>query len=277
MKKALLCLQIFILAKNVLLSQNNSSYKDNNSVIKGINNVAFGAASQFQNDPLSHDNTSVGYLALSSNKTGNNNIAIGCRSLFINNDGEYNVANGYQALNSNQSGKNNIAIGYNAGYYETSSNKLYIAADSNKTILYGDMGTGQVLIGKPQPNGYVFKGNRKLNVIGGILTDSIRVALSSNWADYVFDAGYKLKTLDELETYIQVNKHLPNIPSSNEVAQYGIDLASINSKLLEKIEELHLYILKLKKGYDYLEKSNNRLEEKNNLLEKRIIELELKK
>lgn len=319
---------------NGLSAQNNSSYKENTSFIKGSNNVAFGAGSQFQNDPISHDNASIGYQALAGNNTGINNIAIGSRALANNYGGAYNIANGvealfsndngsynvaiglsslkynvngsynvangamalynntsgfnniangyfslalnkkgnnniangyqslfsndignnnvghgYQTLYSNQLGSNNIALGYQAGYYETGNNKLYIAADSNKTIIYGDMSTGQVLLGKKQPNGYVFKGTRTLNVIGGVLADSMRVTLSGKWADYVFEENYKLRNLDELEGYIKENKHLPNIPSSQEVSQNGIDLAAMNAKLLEKIEELHLYVLQLKNDY----------------------------
>src|SRR5690606_6188776 len=120
--------------------------------------------------------------------------------------------------------------------------KLYLANNSDKTILYGDFSTGQILLGNPQPNGYAFIGTRTLNVIGGIITDSIRVALMNDWADYVFDDNYKLKPVKELENFVKKNKHLPNLPPANEVAEKGINVAEMNLKLLEKIEELHLYI-----------------------------------
>ena len=82
-----------------------------------------------------------------------------------------------------------------------------------------------------------------MNVLGGILADSMRVALSSGWSDYVFADDYKLRSLDELGRYIKINKHLPGIPSANDVKLNGIELGSMNEKLLGKIEELHLYIL----------------------------------
>ena len=59
----------------------------------------------------------------------------------------------------------------------------------------------------------------------------------------IFLDDYKLRSLDELGRYIKTNKHLPGIPSANEVKLNGIELGSMNEKLLGKIEELHLYIL----------------------------------
>ena len=188
--------------------------------------------------------------------------------LYSNTAGSYNAANGGSALYSNTTGNNNIAIGDSAGfkslgsgniylgkragYYETGSNKLYIGNDSAKTILYGNMATGQVLLGNKQPNGYVFKGTRTLNVLGGIIADSVRVALSSAWADHVFEKDYPLQSLEELNNFIKTHKHLPNIPSAKEVAANGIELGSMNAKLLEKIEELTLYILQQQKDNELM-------------------------
>jgi hypothetical protein len=120
------------------------------------------------------------------------------------------------------------------------------------------MTTGQLLLGNKQPNGYTFKGNRTLNVIGGLISDSVRVALSGTWADHVFNKDYSLQPLDELDRFIKNNGHLPNIPTAGEVANNGIELGSMNSKLLEKIEELTLYILQQQKDMD---KQQNQIDE----------------
>lgn len=244
----------------------------------GDKNVAIGNLSQYGGfDAYSYNNTSIGYYSLRRVNGGMNNTAIGSNVLFSNTSGSNNTVIGDSALYNNINGNNNVSIGYHAGFYETGNNKLYIAADSDRTIIYGDMSTGQVLLGKKQPNGYAFKGTRTLNVIGGVLADSMRVALSGKWADYVFEESYKLRNLDELEEYIIENKHLPNIPSSQEVSQNGIDLASMNAKLLEKIEELHLYILKLKKDNIEINDKYKSINESNIELEKRIIALEKRK
>ena len=136
---------------------------------------------------------------------------------------------------------------------------MYIGNDANKTLIYGDFSSGQVLMGKPDVAGYIFKGTRTLNVLGGILADSMRVALSGGWADGVFNKNYPLKPLQELEQYISVNKRLPGVPSANDIAISGINVAELDAKLLEKIEELTLYVLELKKENQQQQEEINKL------------------
>jgi len=71
--------------------------------------------------------------------------------------------------------------------------------------------------------------------------------------DYVFKSDYNLMPLDELRTYIKTNSHLPNIPSAQEYAKTGVDLGELNRLLLEKVEELTLYILQLEERMKSLE------------------------
>ncbi|MBD2701866.1 TMF family protein [Spirosoma sp. BT702] len=89
----------------------------------------------------------------------------------------------------------------------------------------------------------------KLFVEQGILTEKVKVAVknTSDWSDYVFKAGYSLKPLAEVEQYIQKHEHLPGIPSAKEVVEKGVDVARMDAKLLEKIEELTLYSIQLEK------------------------------
>lgn len=89
----------------------------------------------------------------------------------------------------------------------------------------------------------------KLYVATGILTEKVKVALrhTSDWADYVFKKDYKLLSLSEVESFIHKNGHLPGVPSAEEVKESGIDVARMDAKLLEKIEELTLYVIELKK------------------------------
>ena len=215
---------------------------------EGYGNVANGFQSIF-NTTQGNYNTANGFQALYSSNTGSDNVANGAFSLFSNSTGTYNTALGDSA-GFNSLGSGNVFIGHLAGADETSSNKMYIGNDATKTLLYGDFSTGQLLLGNPRPTDYVFKGSRTLNVLGGIISDSVRVALGGTWADYVFANDYKLRKLEDLETFIKTNKHLPNIPSMAEVSRDGIDVAAMNSKLLEKIEELHLYMFQLQKQID---------------------------
>ncbi|GAB3746694.1 bZIP transcription factor [Spirosoma pomorum] len=117
----------------------------------------------------------------------------------------------------------------------------------------------------------------RLYVEDGILTEKVKVALKStaDWSDYVFAPTYKLRSLSEVSQYVQANKHLPGVPSASEVVEQGIDVAKMDAKLLEKIEELTLYSIEL-------EKENNQQrtisQEQGKKLEKQQAEIdELKK
>jgi len=100
-----------------------------------------------------------------------------------------------------------------------------------------------------------------LSVDGLILAKEVRVAVSTttHWADYVFAKGYKLKSLSDVEQYILKHKHLPDVPSAEEVKENGIDMLEMNSILLKKIEELTLYTIALQKQLDAQQKEINTL------------------
>lgn len=67
------------------------------------------------------------------------------------------------------------------------------------------------------------------------------------WADYVFEPGYKLMPLSDVESFLKEHKHLPSIPSEKVMLEEGIDLAEMNVKMMEKIEELTLYLIEQNK------------------------------
>jgi len=75
------------------------------------------------------------------------------------------------------------------------------------------------------------------------------------WSDFVFDNDYRLMKLSDIEKYIIENKNLPGIPTSQEIQQNGINLGEMNAKLLQKIEELTLYIIDQNKRIEELESS----------------------
>lgn len=95
----------------------------------------------------------------------------------------------------------------------------------------------------------------KLAVAGGIITEKVRVATNGTafWADFVFDKNYKLRSLRELEQYIKLNNHLPEMPTTAEVNKEGLDLATTQALLLQKIEELTLYAIDQNKKIEKLE------------------------
>lgn len=102
--------------------------------------------------------------------------------------------------------------------------------------------TGIVSIGTTTaPAGY------KLAVGGKIATEEVVVKLQSAWPDYVFRNDYALMPLESLEKYINLNHHLPEVPSASDISKSGVELGEMNTVLLKKIEELTLYVIQLKK------------------------------
>lgn len=99
----------------------------------------------------------------------------------------------------------------------------------------------------------------KLDVIGTIRAREIKVDM--NGADFVFENGYKLIPLIELEKFVKERKHLPEIAPAKEMKVNGTDLGEMNSKLLQKIEEMTLYIIDQNKKMLVLEQKVRKIEE----------------
>jgi hypothetical protein len=111
--------------------------------------------------------------------------------------------------------------------------------------------------------GTINTGSFKLAVEGKIGAREIQVTLTNPFPDYVFSPKYKLRSLASLEQYINQNKHLPGVPSAEEVQKNGgIELGQLNTKLLEKVEELTLYLIELKKENEQMKKKIEMLEQK---------------
>lgn len=111
--------------------------------------------------------------------------------------------------------------------------------------------TGNVGIGTTSPDA-------KLAVKGDIHAEEVKVDLSVPGPDYVFKEGYDLRTLEETQDYIKEHGHLPNIPSAKEMEKNGVELGTMNMKLLEKIEELTLYTLEQEEKLNLERKRNEK-------------------
>lgn len=146
----------------------------------------------------------------------------------------------------------------------TVGNAASLVNRENSTLAFGTNNTTRMSIaadGKITIGTATTPGTYKLYVEGGILTEKVKVALKSgaNWADYVFADDYALRSLPEVESFVKENRHLPGIPSAAEVEKDGIDVAGMDAKLLEKIEELTLYLIDLQKQVDALKIANEKL------------------
>jgi hypothetical protein len=119
---------------------------------------------------------------------------------------------------------------------------------SGTSILYG-RSDGNVGIGTYSPDA-------KLAVKGTVHAQEVKVDLSVPGPDYVFNSDYNLLSLEEIKTYIDQYKHLPEVPSAKEMEANGVQLGEMNMLLLKKIEELTLHMIEHNKAMNKLIKDN---------------------
>lgn len=118
---------------------------------------------------------------------------------------------------------------------------LTIATSSHNLLHTNSL--GQVAIGTTNFSG---DANAKLIVNGKIHANEVEIT-TMDWADFVFDPQYQLMSTEDLEAYILANKHLPDVPAEQDVIDNGINVGEMNKILLQKIEELTLYMLQQQK------------------------------
>ena len=220
-------LPTFTDAQSLTLTGNTLSISNGNSVVFPTTNVVGGT-----NVTVTGNGSNATPFLVSSIDT----------SLYVNNG----------TINQATTVNNNRVVNMNSRniWFDTSS------STSNGNIYIGSSTS--------YPN---TTGNYKLFVEGGILTEKVKVALRStaNWADYVFEKDYKLMPLNEVEKYISTNQHLPGVDSASDLSKNGLDLAEMQAKHMEKIEELTLYAIEQNKKIELqdleIKKTNKEVEE----------------
>ena len=153
---------------------------------------------------------------------------------------------------------NTVIMGYDGAhnYIESNNSDLLINYYNQKNVtICKDLSvSGNVNIGN----------NVKIYNDGKVWASTKIVVANSvpgGWGDFVFNKDYKLMSLNELEQYIITEKHLPNIPSAKEIDTDGIDLGNMNNLLLQKVEQLTLYIIEQNKKIENLEKDMQTLKD----------------
>jgi hypothetical protein len=142
-------------------------------------------------------------------------------------------------------------------YFKSRDNSQYAYLD----IMYGTIpaltlnSSGNIGIGTGSANP-----TAKLTVAGDINSREVRVTINAG-SDFVFNDNYDLRTLTEVEHFIRQNKHLPDIEPAKEMEEKGLELGKMDMKLLQKIEELTIYMIELNKEIEKLKEENKKLKE----------------
>ncbi|MEO1654977.1 MAG: hypothetical protein AAFU64_15625 [Bacteroidota bacterium] len=156
-------------------------------------------------------------------------------------------------LDNSDGSTNPWFLGASHGSWQAGDNKFMISPSLSalQAALVIDR-QGNMGIGTLNPS-------ERLTVNGLILSEGVQVIKDVPKADYVFADDYRLRSLEETETYIKEHKHLPNVPSAESFAENGYSLGEMDNLLLEKIEELTLYLIQQNKEIKSLKKENARL------------------
>jgi|GEM_PF-881631 len=147
-----------------------------------------------------------------------------------------------------------------SGVADSDTQDKFLVADANGQLYYRNLSSfmsinssvddSNVSIqeGKTFSVGTTATPSEYVMAVGGdMITTELTIKKIDNWPDYVFDKTYDLKPIEQVSDYINENKHLPEVPSVQEVEENGVKQGEMNAILLKKIEELTLYIIELKK------------------------------
>lgn len=192
--------------------------------------------------PMAAGNGNVAVMQLKNSSVGDY-YYIGIKKMAVGHDAiqsvyyaATNTFRAFSAINS-QTGKYEIRSGVSVAEFLNAGNVLF-------------NNTGNVGIGTTNPVAKLsVNGTGTFN--GKVKCTEVEVLLAA-WPDKVFKTGYNLMPLQEVEIFVNKNNHLPGVPSESEVLQNGINVGDMNAILLQKVEELTLYMIQLKKDNDQL-------------------------
>ncbi|PKP47552.1 MAG: hypothetical protein CVT95_05545 [Bacteroidetes bacterium HGW-Bacteroidetes-12] len=249
--------------KSVNSTGNHSFAIGNSSTASGLYGYVFGVASQAVGDY----SFAIGRYSVTN---GNNSYSIGeyVSTSSANSTTIGRGVNSSTKLDNNQS--NTLMVGFNstiptffvgASSGSGTTGKVGIATSSPiRTFDVNGMShfSDTMSIGTTKTNGSM------LAVAGKISAEEVEISFSSTWPDFVFSTSYELNTLAQVEEYITKHSHLPNVPSAEDVAKNGINIAEMDAILLQKIEELTLYTIAQQKQLDEQQKL---IEEQSKLVE----------
>ena len=127
-------------------------------------------------------------------------------------------------------------VGGSADLWLSGNNSIRMFTAGNPTPKVTILNNGFLGIGTTAPD-------QVLTVKGKIHAEEVIIDLNVPIADFVFKPTYKLMPLNQVEQYVKTNLHLPEIPSASQIKKNGLSLGEMQNKLLQKVEELTLYMI----------------------------------
>lgn len=265
----------------------------------GSYNTYFGYRAGFPNTVGSH-NTFVGYEAGKLNTDGSDNVFIGYNAGQGSQRGQRNLLIGPNAGFEGPDGHDNTLLGANTiGVGVGLSNATAIGANarvltSNAMVLGNNVNVGigtstpqnrlELTAGTDGRSGLRLtnmtanspasevsttkfltvneKGDVTLGTRLSALAMHVQPASEGQWADYVFAPAYQLPSLSDVEKFVQQNRHLPDMPSAQQMVKEGVDLTTLLATLVKKNEELTLHLIEQQKRIERLEQQNRQLSKK---------------
>ena len=200
-------------------------------------------------------NNNLGNVGIGGAPSGSALLDVFGNGIYTRNDGNTNslfVNNSTLALQRTYPfpGQKEVYLKFDEESIQSAIN-FPVIGPSAKSLHINPYG-GQVTIGSGKN---LINGGYKLAVNGSVKCREV-VVENLDWPDYVFEKTYPLASIEEVEKFIQKNGHLPKIPSAETVKQNGQHLGETQKLMMEKIEELTLYIIQLKKEIDILKSKN---------------------
>jgi hypothetical protein len=243
----------------VTVSENRTTGLNMNGIFSASTNTSQGQFGSIGNNANAPFNSLDGVYMMNRTSGSNlyfttNNLGVEGKAMTITSSGNVGIGEvnpAYKLFVNSQNNSSSASVLFHGKYYGSSISTEQTAAPyyaldvrggatpsggSGNSLLYV-RADGNISIGTTDSKGYKFAVN------GSAIATSMTVKLYANWPDYVFKKDYQLPSLREVKAYIDQNRHLPEIPSAEEIAKDGLNLGEMNKLLMKKVEELTLYLI----------------------------------
>lgn len=246
----------------------SSRYGIYNRLLSTGTETKYGIFTQVQNTGANNSSTDATAYGIYAQATGANTRAGYFRGDLEVNQGNtiYSAVNGSKTLFLANYGANDyamtIALNQTNNAYDWSFNRALVLNRAGELIKSIDNNATKAIVVRNTTLSTTTNDVFRVYGDGKVFATEVNVMLASSFPDYVFQPEYRLLPLNEVKNYIQTNGHLPNIPDAQTVANEGINVGQMTTVLVEKVEELTLYLLQQQTAMEQQQKEIEALKAK---------------